>query len=122
MLIQQTSTYAQATNQTDLLRNSVFRLSDMDREITGFYFYQDTGAATDTPGEVALYVSDVLVATMEASTNAPQGLQLFPVDADVPGGSEMRAIITSPPSGNSAGMVQVTIQVDEIMDDELDDF
>ena len=78
--------------QTDLLRNSVFRLSDIDREVTGA-FVQAINSTNNNTGRVSLYVSDVLIANIDGQTLPADGLKLFPVDAVIPGGSELRAIV-----------------------------
>jgi len=114
MLIQVTSTLAQSPIGSDLLRNSVFRLSDADRAVTGAYL-QQTGSPT-MRGAIQLFVSDILIADLQANDDAAQGLQMFPIDAPVYSGSELRALVTSPITGGDAMIL--TIQIDEMMEDE----
>lgn len=104
---------------TDLLRNSVFRLSDEDREITGAFLGEAAAEGTATV-RASLYVSDIVVADLIYGGQTPEGYQLFPVDAEVPGGSEIRCIITTGASGAVA--VSLVLQVDQMdMEDDLED-
>ena len=91
---------AEATAQTDLLRNSIHRLSNNDRVVV----YAGLGggsAAGDT--EVELYVGDISVATLlNLATTPITGYQALPVDAYLPAGVELRAIVrTAVPSGQT---------------------
>lgn len=107
MLIQISSTAANSAIQTDLLRNSIHRLSSQDRAITGAYLQ-----ATSTAVTGSLFVADVSVADLVAQSSAPQGLQLFPVDSMIPGGDELRFIINSQDSTPVA--TTITVQIDEV--------
>ena len=109
-LIVQTTAAAQAPLQTDLLRNSVHRLQGYDRVITGAILGGST-AVGDT--QVALFVSDVQVAELVNLQGAGQpltGYAMFPVDAFVPAGSELRALVTKAPTGNP---ITIYIEIDE---------
>jgi len=107
-LIAQTSAASDAPLQTDLLRNSVHRLQGVPRMITGAAL-GGSAAAGDT--KVAIFVSDMQVAEIvNLSDAAPSGYQMFPVDAFVPSGSEIRAIITDAPSTNP---ITLYLEVDE---------
>lgn len=137
------------TTNTDLLRNSVHRLSPEDRLITGAYIQvlaQNTanGIGASANANVALFVSDVLVADIWAHAHAAvqpnlapaatgaldnqalvsqpaEGYNLYPVEAYVPAGSEIRAIVnsTSLTAADSLSII-VTIQLDQ--EDAGEDF
>lgn len=135
------------TTNTDLLRNSVHRLSPDDRLITGAYIQvlaQNSGGGVgpSANANVALFVSDVLVADIWAHAHAgvfpnsfpaatgaldnqflvsmpAEGYNLYPVEAYVPAGSEIRAIVNSTSLSSSDSLsVVVTIQLDEEDTDE----
>lgn len=104
--------------QQDLLANSIHRLSGYDREITGAWL-QYTGSSITNGGAVDLYVGDVNLATLIGQSAGAGGLNLIPVDGDVPGGNELRAIVTVPPAGSSPGLV-ISMQIDELEDNGMD--
>ena len=108
-----------AAAQDDLLRNSVFRLADEDREITGAYVETQGSSTLTNKGRVSLFIGTELAANLDGQQNAAQGLQLFPIDAIIPGGAELRAIVDIAPAGGTT-TTTVTIQIDEL-DDEMDD-
>ena len=111
-LIAVSAAAADAPLQTDLLRDSVHRLQGYDRMITGAIM-GGSSAVGDT--KIALFVSDVQVAELlNLSNDQPlSGYTMFPVDAFVPAGAEMRAIVTDAPSANP---VNLYIEVDESPD------
>lgn len=112
--------------QMDLLASSIHRLSGYDREIVGAWLQQYGTAAITTIGAVDLYVSDVNVASLigvntgttgAAGTGDPAGgLNLIPVDAEVPAGAEIRAIVTTAPAG--ATNLVISIQIDEDLEED----
>ena len=108
-LIAVSSAAASAPLQTDLLRDSVHRLQGYDRMITGAIL---GGSSTAGDTKIALFVSDVQVAELlNLSNDQPlSGYAMFPVDAFVPGGAEMRAIVTDAPTTNP---INLYIEVDE---------
>lgn len=108
------------TVQTDLLRNSVHRLSPEDRFITGAYMQAiSTASQTSMVASVALFVSDILVADLvyDSGTQSSgtldsgkaEGYNLFPVESFCPAGSEIRAIVNT---GSNLDTVIITIQLD----------
>lgn len=110
-LIAQPSGTTVAVND-DLLINSVHRLSSEDREISGAG-YQNAG--TGYPGIVFvdLFASDVLIGRFYAQS-AVSGVQtLFPVDAFLPSGTELRGIVGGTIPGSQIGGV-LYIQIDEV--------
>lgn len=115
-LIVQTAAAADAPLQTDLLRNSIHRLASEDREITGAILGGST-AAGDT--KIQLFVGDVQVAELVNilltgnGAGTLTGYTLFPIDAIVPGGAELRAIVSDAPTGNP---VTLYIEIDELDD------
>lgn len=119
-LITQAAAASEATLQTDLLRNSVHRLAGYDRVITGVAF-SGSDAAGDAAVEV--YVSDVLVGTFynfkEGSTGSggpASAYQMYPTDAYVPAGSEIRATVIDAPATNP---VLLVMELDEPAEDDL---
>ena len=112
MLIQIQSANGVAA-QTDLLASSIHRLSSYDRVITGAWLEKTGSSAT---GAIDLYVGDVNVASLAGSTTAATGYGLFPVDAELPAGAELRAITTT--GAVSAGALIITIQLDDIVEDD----
>ena len=107
-LIVQSTAAAQAPLQTDLLRNSVHRLQGYDRVITGAIL---GGSAATGDTQVALFVSDVQVAELVNLYQQPlSGYAMFPVDAFVPAGAELRAIVTKAPTTNP---IIIYIEIDE---------
>lgn len=110
---------ASATLGTDLLRDSVHRLASEDRIITGAQF---TGSAAAGDCAVEIYVSDVLVATLYGlKTGGPaSAYEMVPIDAYVPGGAEVRAIVIDEPGTNPVFLV---MEIDEdLEDEEIDPF
>lgn len=108
-LIAQSTAASDAPLQTDLLVNSVHRLQGYDRVITGAILGGST-AVGDT--KVALFVSDVQVAELlNIANDSPlTGYTMFPVDAFVPAGAELRAIVTDAPATNA---INLYIEIDE---------
>lgn len=101
----------------DLLINSIHRLQGYDRDLEGLGL---AALAEAGSGALQFFVGDVLVATLYAQgTTAPQGYELVPVDAVVPAGSELRAIVREAFSASSTGVILVI----EIYDaeDDMDD-
>ncbi len=113
MLIQVEGPVAAASG-SDLLVNSIHRLSSYDRYITGGILAGKTGL---TAGAGDLYIGDVNVASLEAQVQTSTGYAMFPIDSDVPAGAEMRFILTTPIAGGAAIL---TLQIDEVEDDEMD--
>lgn len=108
---------AETAAQTDLLRNSVHRLSSLDRMVNGSQFVQTSGTLTANT-IVQLFVADVLIGEVVATTQAGalSGYALYPVDAEVPAGAELRAILqTAIPASSTAILL---IEIDELMDDD----
>ncbi len=116
MFIQISTPVANAPVNYDLLNSSIHRLSGYDREITGGWLYYMGGTNT-VAGQVDVYVSDVNVATLIGASTVAGGLNLIPIDADVPAGSEIRAIVTTATTGSTS--IVMTLQIDEL-DDEMD--
>ena len=109
MLIQIGATAANSAIQTDLLRNSIHRLSSYDRYITGAFF-----AASDPAVTGSLFVGDVSVADLVANATAALGLNMFPVDSEIPAGEELRFIINS--QAATAVPTVITVQIDPLDD------
>lgn len=104
---------AQAGAQTDLLVNSLHRLSNNDRVVV----YAGIGggtAAGDT--EVQLYVGDVNVATLiNLNTTPITGYEALPLDAYLPAGVELRARVTDPPPSNTT--LFLFLEIDDVLED-----
>ncbi len=114
-LITQQASAAVAVIQYDLLVNSIHRLSSMDREITGAGL---TGSAAKGDTQVDLYVSEVNIASLKNSDTGAgglTGLQLYPIDADVPAGAELRAVVVEAPASNPITLI---IEIDDVFDDD----
>lgn len=105
---------AQAGAQTDLLRNSIHRLKSNDRNVMNIALSGGT-AAGDTGG--SLFVGDQNVADLtNLNTTPPTGYELIPLDAYLPGGTELRFIITDAPPSNTT--VYLVLEIDDIMTEE----
>lgn len=107
-LITQSTAAAQAPLQTDLLRNSIHRQSGADRIITGAAI---GGSAAAGDCAVDLYVSDINIATLYNFSTLPSFYQMYPADAYVPAGSEIRAVVIDAPQTNPLLLV---IQIDDV--------
>lgn len=109
-LISQSFTATGAPDTTDLLLNSVHRLAPVDREVTGAGLQ-----ASNTQLYVDLFASDVLIGRFHGQT-AVTGVQTtFPVDALVPQGAELRAIVGGQPGTAIGGIIY--IQIDDVVDE-----
>lgn len=114
-LIQERSA-ANAAVQTDLLVNSVHRLSGQNRMITGGALCSPTAAANPGTGIVNIFVADVLVATLVNNKDgAPLAYEMFPIGAYVPAGSELRAIVTEAAGGSN--VLLLALEIDEVGSD-----
>lgn len=86
---------SQATAQTDMMLNSVFRQSPRTRVIQDVYLVGSSNAAD---AEVTLYVGEKILARVPNAIGGAnpgiKGLDFFPLGALVPAGAEIRAIIT----------------------------
>lgn len=119
VITQIASTTEAAQAQLDLLRNSIHRLAGSDRIINGAAIAGGSAAGAIL---VEIYVGDVNVATLanqSTTLQVPRGYELYPLEAVVPGGAELRAIIAKPDAGTAVGLVLV-IELDDL-DDEAED-
>lgn len=88
--------------------------------MTGAQLVQTSGTLTANT-ICQLYVADVLIGEVVATndTGALSGYALYPVDAEVPAGAELRAILqTSIPALATAILL---VEIDELLEDDMED-
>lgn len=105
-LVMVSSSAANATVGTNLLTDSIHSVASRPRTLRGAAL-GGSAAAGDTKLELYVGAQSVgeLFNSKGGANQVPTGDDLFPVGAPVPGGTEIRAIVTDAPATNAVYLV-----------------